>query len=111
MFKMGQKVVCKDASNNGRLIKGKIYTIDGMVKCDCGSINLLLLEFKSESWRLKWCNECSRVTSMPGNAFLSWRFESLKYDIVSNKEVLKEIIVEKLDISIKEPATQTRSQS
>jgi hypothetical protein len=84
MFKIGQKVVCK-AENPQKTIKnGRIYTVTE-IDYD-GAIRVKEAE-----------------PSYPYSWFWQWRFEPIKYEIISNKEIIKEIITEKSDLPIKEP--------
>lgn len=100
MFKIGQRIVCKDASGRNSLIKGKIYTIDSFGFCsECGIKNVYLKEIKVYTQCL--CN-CGEISVGPASCHL-YRFEPLKYDLISNKDVIKEIIEEKQDVEIKEP--------
>lgn len=76
MFKIGQKVVCKDA--NGTLThypygieKNKVYTIKEISKCKCGQ-ELLILDGTTPYFGKKECSVClSQIHSL---AFRSNRF-------------------------------------
>lgn len=101
MFKIGQKVVCKNTndfknSTPRGIEKGKIYIIEGISKCNCGK-EILHLEGIEKLQR--WCGTLDTYTGVNA-AFYSYRFEILQYEIISNFELIKEIIVEKADISL-----------
>jgi len=106
IFKVGQKVVCKNVDgfmcgtyNPEQIEKGKIYTIKSINKCICGRTLLELDEVQPTN---RYCGH----TTIPigfNACFYAFRFELLKYDIVSNKEIIKEIITEKLDLYIESP--------
>lgn len=101
MFKIGQKVVCKNTYSQTGIVmgikKGSIYTIEDIITCpDCGDVKLLL---NTSSPSLKTCTKCY-YSSLPNNAYMSSRFEPLQYDIISNKDIIKEIMTEKLDVKI-----------
>ena len=86
MFKIGQKVVCIDATGSDNLIKNEIYTI-------------------KDFWFDNNGNACLLEEAEPNighYAFYPKRFKPLKYDLISNKEIIKEMVTEKLDIPIKE---------
>ena len=98
MFKIGQKVVCKDAKNTIGITEGNIYNIEGIIKCSKCNKELLLLNPDFHiSFKLCICNEW-----VPDNSFYSYRFELLKYDLLDNKDIISEIIEEKADIKIPE---------
>lgn len=107
MFKIGQKVVCKslhkfnDGTPHG-IEKGKIYTVEGYCNCNCCGATFVLLT-EGHSYSEKWCGKCDKPNMLPDNAFFDWRFEPIKYEIISNKEFIKEVITEKSDLPIKEP--------
>ena len=96
MFKIGQKVICIEDDSNyspSYLKNNNIYTIKNIVKA-CNGTALLLEEIYNG-------NQYRDLAD-----FWGWnpkRFEVLRYEIISNKEILKEIIIEKLDLPIKEP--------
>lgn len=87
MFKIGQKVVCVNAEGSQNLIKNEIYTVK---KCwDDGTGGALLID--------------EAEPNHGHYAFYPHRFRPLKYEIISNKEIIKEVITEKSDMPIKEP--------
>jgi hypothetical protein len=79
MFKIGQKVVCKDLSDTNThyphgIEKGKIYTVNTITKCSCGR-ELLILD-EAIPYYGRECNSCfSKVHEL---AFCSFRFEPIK---------------------------------
>lgn len=95
MFKKGDKVICKDISYNIKfnsiprgITKGKIYTILKVTNCKCCGIEDIELE---EVIALeKWCGKCDDYKGFV-KAYHSFRFEKIKYDIISNKELVKNI--------------------
>lgn len=100
MFKIGQKVVCKNTdefknSTPRGIEKGKIYTIEAVSKCDCGKE---VLHLQGVIKLQRWCGLLDTYTGFSAS-FYSYRFEILKYDIISNFEITKEIIDEKSDVS------------
>ncbi len=104
MFKIGQKVVCKtlkpslpDGVTSGIEV-GKIYQIESKLTCSCGGKHLLLKGIDTGSSHL-----CKCENSLPSNAYFEWRFEPLKFGLISNAEIIKEIISEKSDLPLKEP--------
>lgn len=106
MFKIGQKVVCKSLKtvNDGYpfgISKDGVYTVLGYYKCkNCGQKFLLL---NAHSHSSKWCGKCDKPNMLPDNAFWEWRFEPIKYALIDNMEIIKEIITERSDVPIKEP--------
>ena len=103
MFKIGQKVICKDLrcwwGFPFGIEKGGIYEVENVIKCKCGETHLLLYGIDTGGLKVCSCNN----DNLPTNSFLAWRFEPIKYDLISNKDVIKEMIVEKSDLPIKEP--------
>ena len=103
MFKVGQKVVCKnvEAINYGLpngIKKDKTYTIVGIDNCACGRTVLDLAEAPTMQ---KYCGHTN--IHMGFNAkYYAFRFEPLKYDTASNMEVILEILEKKVDITIEE---------
>jgi len=101
MFKIGQKVVCIDNSGCQELLKNEIYTVDDLNICpNCGnySINLNISVIDNRKSR---CNRCFNI--FEGVKFATYkpeRFVSVQYAIISNKEIIKEIIPEKSDLPI-----------
>jgi len=93
MFKLGQKVVCKDVIGSIGLIKNKIYTIRAICdsKKQIGQRGLILEETSPPSRYIGYKIE---------------RFEPLKYDIIPNKDIIKEVVDEKADVEIKELETE-----
>lgn len=93
MFKIGQKVVCVNDkirhidSPLGNLKKNKIYTV---AKIEVGCL---------------WLEE---IKAPATGHYYKDRFMPLKYDIISNKEIIKAIIIEKSDLPIKEPVLNRR---
>ena len=104
MFKIGQKVVCKENNryNFGYphgIAKGEIYTIIGISKCpDCNS---LLLELKEPTPRYKYCGNCDNDLGI-NSCYHASRFEPLKYDLLDNKDTISELIEERADIKTPE---------
>lgn len=86
MFKIGQKVVCKnDKSPSSKgIVKGKIYEIIGFDKCEFCGLELILLK-GIDSGSRKECI-CSCIPIFPTNAFAAYRFEPLIYNV--KKEVV-----------------------
>lgn len=91
MFKIGQKVVCKDDKNPSSkhgvprgIVKGKIYEIIGFDKCEFCGLELILLK-GIDSGSRKECT-CSYIPILPTNAFAAYRFEPLIYNV--KKEVV-----------------------
>lgn len=104
MFKIGQKVVCKQDNkyNFGYphgITKGEIYTIAEITNCpNCNSLLLGLVEVLPLR---KWCGKCN--TDLKTNSYYhASRFEPLKYDLLDNKDIISELIEEKADIKISE---------
>jgi len=110
MFKIGQSVVCKNTSSIGSTFplgikKGEIYIVDGFEECPICKCKLLLLR-GIDSGSLKTCGHCSYYP-LPTNAFMSIRFEPVKYSSVSSKEIIINVIEERLDVPLKESITQS----
>lgn len=104
MFKIGQKVVCKNiddfkTSAPYGIEKGKVYTITSVCKCVCGKTALELDEAPTME---RWCGYTNEYIGYSAS-FYAYRFELVKYDLISNKEIIKNIITEKSDFTIKEP--------
>ena len=79
MFRVGQKVVCKnsDGINNyfipKGLVKGKVYTIEAISMCVCGKE---LLELEEAPKLERWCGTKMAYTGI-NSSFYSYRFEPL----------------------------------
>ena len=86
MFKVGQRIVCKDSSGLNPLVKGIIYTVDTFGYCpECGLKCVILNEIRGSVSILCDCGK-----TYVGDAMLRMsRFEPLKYDLISNKDVIK----------------------
>jgi len=101
-FKIGQKIVCIDAKSyrgfNTHLIKDKIYTIHLLLQCSCGSKKLIVVE----NLHIGGVGSCACDERYYGVRHRLRRFEPLKYDIISNKEVIEEIVEEVIDVPVKE---------
>jgi hypothetical protein len=104
MFKIGQKVVCKNTDTfvTGApygIEKGKIYTVIDIYQCACGRT---VLELDEAPAMQRWC--CYTNKDVGFNAgYYAYRFEPLKYDLISNKDIIKNSIFEKSDLPVKEP--------
>lgn len=94
MFKIGDKVVCKNIENQPKfnstptgLIKGKFYTVISINSCkSCGSETLGLKEVKLIT---KHCAKCDNYLGS-NNQYHSYRFEKLQDNFAEN--VIKYII-------------------
>ena len=108
MFKIGQKVVCKDNSSCPELTINKIYTITFIESCPhCGKAALELEEIGDKVInKTGWCfcSSCSNLHFTDQNkvAYFAYRFEPLKYDLLDNKDIISELIEERADIKIPE---------
>lgn len=101
MFKIGQKVVCKSLkttiSGTPFGIKlGKIYVIEKIINCPICNEEFLCL-VGVDTFYQKHCSSCDNLTPW-SNIFSSWRFEPLKYNFISNRLIIAEIIKERIDI-------------
>lgn len=91
MFRVGQRIICRRDDTNyipSYLVHGEIYTISGIIERKKG-YSLLLDEVYN--------GDRDYVVS----DFWGWnpeRFAPIVYEIISNKEVLREMVVERLDI-------------
>ena len=105
MFKIGQKVVCKDNSGCPELTINKIYTIYAIDRCPyCKIIGLELEEVgEGDGSKLGECI-CGKIFETDGDkeGFKSTRFEPLKYDLLDNKDIISELIKERADIKVPE---------
>lgn len=99
MFKIGQKVVCIKTHSQKCVIKGKIYTITNVIQCSCGLFSVSTDHYEHHTG-LMIC-DCNRRHT--GTYFGHELFRPLNYNLISNKELIKESIPEKLDTPIKEP--------
>ena len=104
-FKIGQKVVCKDASANintphpYHIEKGKTYIIENIFYCSCGEEVLCLKEIAGVGKTRCMCN-----TIIEGRrCYRSARFAPIQtqYNIISNKDLIKEIITKENDVPTK----------
>ena len=95
MFKIGQKVVCistKNISPYATIKEGECYTILGFADAaDCKSL-ILDTENNGEPYGYPYFY-----------GYNPKRFKPLEYKIISNKEILKNVVVEKSDLPIYEP--------
>lgn len=101
MFKIGQKVVCKTYTENGNLKQGEIYTVVAVNNCYNCSKQRVDVGVDDSKFRRATCS-CG-ATHFETNFYGAWRFEPLKYDIIPNSEIIKEMIIERSDVPIKEP--------
>lgn len=100
MFKIGQKIVCVSQHRENILTIGKIYTIRGIHECKCGMVSLdvgINLDDKHIGVRCRTCDS-TYVTDI-------WyigsdKFRPIEYNIISNFDIIKEEIIEKLDVPI-----------
>ncbi len=81
MFKVGQKVVCKNTKSAEQgtpygIEKGVIYTVIGISTCVCGKE---LLGLKEVEILNKWCGTKNVCLGMSSN-YYSFRFEPLVED-------------------------------
>lgn len=101
-IKIGDYVICINAKApcnfEIEIKQGEVYKVVGKSKCTgCGQ-NLFLLEGIKDGPD-KTCIVCGS-TGLGEGYFLSFRFEPFKYNILSNKEILKNMINEKHDSKI-----------
>ena len=107
MFKVGQEVVCIDASNIDELIEDKIYTIVSLSNSPCCNSVTLELQGLSESLiGLSYCIPCRNLYKTNVRRFKATRFKPLeekkeKYSLLSNKEII-ETITQEVPDKIKE---------
>lgn len=106
MFKIGQKVVCKDNSECPELIVGKIYIVHNIDICPaCGAVGIFISPPKSNKEAIGICKCCGTFAPCQDcQDYRASRFEPLKYDLISNKDIIKEMVPERLDVPEKEPA-------
>ena len=98
MFKVGQKIVCKDSIGTVGLTKGKIYEIENIIRCP--KCNREMLTINPDCYiPFKHCL-CNKRVDV--NSFYSYRFEPLQYDLLDNKDIISEIIEERADIKVPE---------
>jgi hypothetical protein len=106
MFRVGQKVVCIKSHSQGFVTKGKIYTINHIEICPICGIVAFDVGISISELRYLMGTKCHCSYKFPiGDIYVnSELFAPIQYDIISNSEVIKEIIEEKLDspITIKE---------
>jgi hypothetical protein len=105
MFKIGQKVVCKNGTGTvPRIYSNKIYTVSGITRCTgCGAECLELEETLQNSFKFKVkCGKCNEIYISNDANYLSSRFEPLKYDLLDNKDIISELIEERADIKVPE---------
>lgn len=99
MFKIGQKIVAKDLSSTigstEGIKKGQIYEIESIGSCSAGQILGLVGVDSGKP------HHCLCGGQHASNVYMAWRFEPLKYAIISNKHFIKEIITERSDSPIK----------
>lgn len=91
MFKIGDRVICKDVSDfelttPTGIEKGKVYTVIGISKCGCGRETLQLKEPKPLD---KWCGD---KFYRYDTTYYSFRFEKVISQWVD--ELLENIILE-----------------
>tara|TARA_R110000782_G_C14673991_1_gene399288 strand:- start:424 stop:747 length:324 start_codon:yes stop_codon:yes gene_type:complete len=99
MFKIGEKVICKNkegfaTSSPYGIEINKVYTIEAISKCACGKEILHLLEAEKLK---RWCGTKDIYTGHNAG-FYSYRFEKVNYEIISNKEIIKNIISTEQDV-------------
>ena len=102
MFKIGQQVVCVKQHSQGILEVNKIYTVLNIYKCNCGRIafDVDILNHYNTSTTCDCMKTIEPKTIWWINSKL---FRPLEYNIISNKELISNIITEKLDTPIKQP--------
>lgn len=114
-FKVGQKVVCKNNRSKLGIIKelteGKVYTVESVSYCSsCNGETLSLCELHGQveypglNWMICGNDNCEHPFFIYENfSFMSWRFEPLKFDLLSNKEIIETIIKETVDVPLLVP--------
>ena len=109
MFKINQEVVCVDDSESKDLVKGNIYTIKNIVSCPgCGKQSLVLKEL-SDWFAKTGCRYCMSIIIQGIHCFDASRFRPVQHNLMSNKDLISNIIEEKLDIPIKIPKKELES--
>ncbi|MDB4584410.1 hypothetical protein N9164_14765 [Draconibacterium sp.] len=98
-FKIGQKVLCNNASYNNYcacpLVKGEIYTVYGFYTCLCSSEQIYLDEIPDIVFMGCKCHRFSERR----HSYYSWRFRPLQYyDIYSELFENKREFGEEVDI-------------
>jgi hypothetical protein len=101
MFKIGQKVVCKNAKSTIGLVQDKVYSVIEIFTCPkCGLVSLVVHDGN-------YCTgtrcDCGQYSTDGFNFYRPDRFEPLKYDLIDNMDIIKEMIPERSDVPIKEP--------
>lgn len=84
MFKIGEKVVCINASSRtglrvDGLVKNEIYTIQSIIPCSCGTVALGLSELSLPAIQVCDCGKQCDVRS-----YHISRFRKLDYDFAEN---------------------------
>ena len=99
-MRVGQKVVCIKSSTSRWVIKGRIYTVENMVKCECGHIMIAVGVVRLKMYTS--CSTCGMLYS-PNIWFNSANFAPIQYNSAHSELVQKAVTIEKSDIPIKEP--------
>ena len=104
MFKVNREVVCVDDSSfcsTKDLVKGNVYTIKNIVVCPgCGKQSLVLKEL-SDWFSKTGCRCCGSIIIEGVHCFDATRFRPVQRNLISNKDLISNIIEEKLDVPIK----------
>ncbi len=94
---IGQKVICI-TTKHPYLQKGKIYTIYNILKCKCGSISFHVGIAIPKNIVKFECAFCSYIEAPIQHIWSNSKFFCpLEWDIISNTEIIKESVPEKLD--------------
>ena len=103
IFEKTQKVVCINATCKTYcrypLKKGAIYTISGLYQCECGSLQVALVEYPEV---LNMHCGCSRVSERR-QTYYEWRFMPL--DLFTNFIAIPEEKSVEEELTIEDPAS------
>lgn len=99
-FKIGQAVVCINATDTGGVLKvGEIYHVRQMNVCKCGVHNITLKEFSKPGEYI--CDHCDYDLGDYYNFFVA-RFAPVKYDGIAIPQELRHFVPvrERIDVAL-----------
>lgn len=103
-MKVGDRVVCVKSNyweGNAGVIKGRVYVIENIISCSCGSISFDVGVSSITSFTK--CHKCGSLDSYPAWLQSASRFAPIQYNSATEELANKEIVKETSDIPIKEP--------
>jgi len=98
---LGMEIVCVKTHSEGRVRKGKVYTIKALKQVCCGIIIDVGIRDFSGATEYGWICLCGRK-GRQGNDTTIWIHESLFQPLEYNQEAIEELLEQKLQDKCKQ---------